>query len=291
MLLGVANATGMSTDTEDIETRETVLAELPEEAVSAWENGDTWEKEYPEEGSRIAGVTAPLRREAAGTWERQSIESRITVTKGTLIERFYSVDARGSRALRRAPKWASDRHKDIREKFSPRGRRQRWTRYWEWVAETGRDPIGEFSVPEAARCGWRLMCRETAEGVFVRYARRLGSAHSLRKSTDYIPRGKMPRRLCDYCLLKQGMIRPEAIKSRSDLASRLRRRGTGRIAGRQILNSELRRIPGGDHEPLETFPEVFFVDVTIEEQIPRERRKEILRARADEKIGEEAVPE
>jgi hypothetical protein len=268
----------------DIESQAAVLTGLPEDAASAWEDGDTWESECPEEGSRITTVSAPLHHEATGTWERQSIESRVTVTKGALVERFYAVDPRGKRALRRVPKWGSDRHRSVREKFSPENRQKRWAGYWEWVAETGRDPIGEFSVPETAGCGWRLMCRERQKGVFVRYARRRESARPLRKSTDYISVGELPRRLRTYCRLREGMIRPEAVQSRSDLAGRLRSRGTGRIAGRQVLDSELRRMPDGDHEPLETFPKVFFVDVTIEEQIPRERQKEILRARAEEKL-------
>ncbi|WP_262507477.1 hypothetical protein [Salinibacter altiplanensis] len=37
--------------------------------------------------------------------------------------------------------------------------------------------------------------------------------------------------------------------------------------------------------PLETFSGAFFVDVAIEERIPRERQQEALRAKAKEKIG------
>lgn len=267
----------------DIESREAVLARLPEKATGACKNGDTWEEEYPEEGSWMRGVTEPLRREGADTWERRSIESRITVTKGALVERFYSVDARGGRTLRRAPKWGSDRHKSVRETCSPTRREQRWKSYWEWVAETGRDPIGEFSMPEMASCDWRLLCQEKREGVLVRYARRLESARPLRKGTDYLHRGEVPDGLRDYCLLEEGMIHPRAVESRSDLARRFRRRDTGRIAGRQILDSELRWMPA-DRGPLETFPGAFFVDVTIEEQIPQERRRETLRMKAKEKI-------
>ncbi|WP_263784393.1 hypothetical protein [Salinibacter grassmerensis] len=282
----------------DIESRETVLARLPEEAVRALENGDTWEQEWPEAGSRIEDVTAPLRREAAGTWERRVIESRVTVTEGALVERFYSVDEHGSQALRRAPKWGSDRHRSVREKFSPKKRQERWTRYWEWVAETGRDPVGEFSVPETARYGWRLLCQEKKEGVLVHYARRrpdrarspegghpLEGVNSVGRGTDYVPRDKMPRGLRDHCRLKEGLIHPEAVSSRSDLASRFRKHGTGRTADRQILDSELRRTPDDAPGLLHALPKVFFVDVAIEEQIPRKRRRDIRRARAEGKLG------
>ncbi len=263
---------------------ETVLTQLPQDAVHAWKNGATWRKEHPEAGSWRKDAAAPLCREATGTWERRAIESRITVTKGALVERFYSVGPRGSQALRRAPKWGSSRHRSVRERFSPDRRRQRWMGYWKWVAETGRDPIGEFSIPDMARCDWRLFCQERSEGVLVRYARRLDSARPLRKSTDYRPSEEMPCGLQEYCLLEDGLIHPGAINSRSDLARRFRRRNTGRIAGRQILDSERRRMPGAPG-PLETFSGAFFVDVAIEERIPRERQQEALRAKAKEKIG------
>ena len=288
------NATGMPVD---IERREAVLSRLPQKAVRALEDGDTWETERPEEGSRIANISVPLRHEASDTWERRSIESRVTVTNGALVERFYSVDKHGAQALRRAPKWGSDRHRSVRERFSPEKRRKRWARYWEWVAETGRDPIGEFSVPETARCGWRLLCQEKTEGVFVHYARRRptrgrssenagpsGSAGSLGRSTDYVPRDKVPRGLRDHCRLKEGRIHPGGVQSRADLARRFRRRGTGRIAGRQILDSELRRVPDDAPGPLHALPRVFFVDVAIEEPISPSRQRDILRARAREKL-------
>ncbi|WP_183959219.1 hypothetical protein [Salinibacter ruber] len=289
------NATGMPVD---IERREAVLSRLPQKAVRALEDGDTWETERPEEGSRIANISVPLRHEASDTWERRSIESRVTVTNGALVERFYSVDEHGAQALRRAPKWGSDRHRSVRERFSPEKRRKRWAQYWEWVAETGRDPIGEFSVPETARCGWRLLCQEKTEDVFVHYARRRptrgrssenagpsGSAGSLGRSTDYVPRDKMPRGLRDHCRLKEGRIHPGGVQSRADLARRFRRRGTGRIAGRQILDSELRRVPDDAPGPLHALPRVFFVDVAIEEPISPSRQRDILRARAREKLG------
>jgi hypothetical protein len=78
------NATGMPVD---IERREAVLSRLPQKAVRALEDGDTWETERPEEGSRIANISVPLRHEASDTWERRSIESRVTVTNGALVER------------------------------------------------------------------------------------------------------------------------------------------------------------------------------------------------------------
>ena len=293
-LFRAMNAIGMPVD---IERREAVLSRLPQKAVRALEDGDTWETERPEEGSRIANISVPLRHEGSDTWERRSIESRVTVTNGALVERFYSVDEHGAQALRRAPKWGSDRHRSVRERFAPEKRRKRWARYWEWVAETGRDPIGEFSVPETARCGWRLLCQEKTEGVVVHYARRRptrgrssenagpsGSAGSLGRSTDYVPRDKMPRGLRDHCRLKEGRIHPGGVQSRADLARRFRRRGTGRIAGRQILDSELRRVPDDAPGPLHALPRVFFVDVVIEEPISPSRQRDILRARAREKL-------
>ncbi len=293
--LRATNATGMPVD---IERREAVLSRLPQRAARALEDGDTWEKEQPEEGSRIANISVPLRHEASDTWERRSIESRVTVTNGALVERFYSVDEHGAQALRRAPKWGSDRHRSVRERFSPEKRRKRWTRYWEWVAETGRDPIGEFSVPETACFGWRLLCQEKTEGVFIHYARRRPKrgrspenarpserGGSLGRSTDYVPRDKMPRRLRDHCRLKEGRIHPRVVQSRADLARRFRRQSTGRIAGRQLLDSELRRVPDDAPGPLHALPRVFFVDVAIEAPISRPRQRDILRAKAREKLG------
>ena len=153
---------------------------LPPEAKKAFETGGKWEYEPETVEAGTAWVSYDDR------WELIHLVQGFRVEDHQLYETVYTVDQDGNWDFSEEYNVGEVGYEKWVKQHSYEESRKGWCDYYEHVAETGEDPLGEFMLGGRREVEWKVVVRQVEGGVELVKGRRS-------KGGKWVPWNKLPQ--------------------------------------------------------------------------------------------------